>query len=68
VQIRDIRSTDLFADTPQLPLQILRVTLADGDPSLTVSVRAEGPGVSTPEPLKSQVSPEMTNGPWIFRC
>jgi alpha-mannosidase len=56
VQIRDIRSTDLFAGTEQRPLQILRVTLANGghrrarDGEL-VSVRADGPGVTTPVPV-----------------
>jgi alpha-mannosidase len=48
VQIRDIRSTDLFAGTPGRPLQILRVTLAG--PADQVRVRAEGPGVTTPDP------------------
>ncbi len=62
MQIRDIRSTDLFAGAEQRPLQILRVTLEnrgerhvrDGEP---VTVRAEGPGVTTPEPVTVRLAP-----------
>jgi alpha-mannosidase len=49
VQIRDIRSTDLFTGTEQRPLQIVRVTLAG--PLPVAAVRADGPGIVTPEPV-----------------
>ena len=48
MQIRDIRSTDLFAGTPGHPLQILRVKVTG--PAGQIRVRAEGPGVTTPDP------------------
>ena len=55
MEIRDIRSTELFTGAAQRPCQLLRVTLVNrgewlaGD-SEVVTVRADGPGVSTPEP------------------
>jgi alpha-mannosidase len=55
VEIRDIRSTELFTGAAQRPCQLLRVTLVNrgewlaGD-SEVVTVRAGGPGVTTPEP------------------
>jgi alpha-mannosidase len=56
VRISDIESTDLFGGTPVRPLQIIRVTLTgtgDGphqDRDARVTVKVEGPGVSTPVP------------------
>ena len=56
MRISDIESTDLFGGTPVRPLQIIRVTLTGtGDRphrarDARVTVRVEGPGVSTPVP------------------
>jgi alpha-mannosidase len=56
VEIRDIRSTDLFTGTAQQPRQVLCATLVNRgvwmarEPT-SVTVRAEGPGVTTPEPV-----------------
>jgi alpha-mannosidase len=55
LEIRDIRSTDLFAGTEQRPLQLLSATLVNrgvwmASGQQAVTVRAEGPGVTTPEP------------------
>ena len=55
--------TALFAGTPAHPLQIMRVTLVDGEPGTApaptgpgpagpVIVRVEGTGVTTPHPLR----------------
>jgi alpha-mannosidase len=49
VQIRDIRSTDLFAGTQRQPLQIVQVTLTG--PSAGGTISAAGPGIDTPEPV-----------------
>jgi alpha-mannosidase len=57
VQIRDIRSTDLFAGTERQPLQIVRVTLAG--PARGDTIRADGPRLSTPEPVPV---PELSEG------
>jgi alpha-mannosidase len=56
VEIRDVRSTDLFAGTGQRPLQLLCVTLVNrgaraAGGSEIVTVRADGPGVITPRPV-----------------
>ena len=56
VEIRDIRSTDLFIGTVQRPRQVLCATLVNRGPWMerepsSVTVRAEGPGVTTPEPV-----------------
>ena len=56
MEIRDIRSTDLFVGAAQRPHQLMRVTLVNrgewlaGD-SEVVRVRAGAPGVETPEPV-----------------
>jgi alpha-mannosidase len=55
VEIRDIHSTDLFTGAAQRPYQLLRVTLVNrgewlADDSEAVTVRADAPGVATPEP------------------
>jgi alpha-mannosidase len=52
MRIAQVASAELFAGTPSRPLQIIRVLLegAEGDAG-QVSVRAEGPAVSTPEPV-----------------
>jgi alpha-mannosidase len=56
VEIRDIRSTDLFTGAAQRPHQLLRATLVNqgewlADSSEIVTVRAGAPGVATPEPV-----------------
>jgi alpha-mannosidase len=56
MRIGSVQSTDLFGGTAARPLQIVRVELANTgpeaitDPLGQVSVRIDGPGVSTPEP------------------
>jgi alpha-mannosidase len=58
VRITSVESTGLFGGTARRPLQIIRVTVAGdgpGDPG-GLSVRVEGPGVSTPFPA-------VTDGP-----
>ncbi|HEY2576705.1 MAG TPA: glycoside hydrolase family 38 C-terminal domain-containing protein [Streptosporangiaceae bacterium] len=56
MRISDIESTDLFGGTAARPLQIVRVTLTGTgssphrDRDARVTVRVEGPGVSTPVP------------------
>jgi alpha-mannosidase len=56
MQIASVHSTDLFAGTVALPLQIVRVQLVNaglamvGDPGAAVAVSVSGPGVTTPEP------------------
>ncbi len=58
MRIAAVTSTDLFTRTTQRPLQIIRVTLvSDGPravtgPHIPVEVRVDGPGVSTPEPVR----------------
>jgi alpha-mannosidase len=52
MRITSAESTLLFAGGPGSPLQIMRVTLADVPSAGPVVVRAEGPGVSTPRPLR----------------
>jgi alpha-mannosidase len=55
MRIADVTSTDLFGGTTARPLAIVRVTLAgdgpqpDGDDQITV--RVEGPAVTTPQPV-----------------
>jgi alpha-mannosidase len=56
VEIRDIRSTELFTGAAQRPHQLLRVTLVNrgewlADGSEIVTVRAGASGVATPEPV-----------------
>jgi alpha-mannosidase len=60
MRISDVASTDLFAGTVRRPLQVIRVTLAgDGSGPARrggeVTVRVEGPGVSTPRPATVEV-------------
>ncbi|HLQ53959.1 MAG TPA: glycoside hydrolase, partial [Streptosporangiaceae bacterium] len=56
MRISHVASTDLFAGTVRRPLQLIRVTLADaGLPGGVVTVRVEGPGVSTPQPVSVPV-------------
>src|ERR1700722_4383811 len=50
MRITSVESTDLFGGTAQRPLQLIRVSLATDEPPGDVSVRVEGPGVSTPFP------------------
>jgi glycosyl hydrolase family 38/alpha mannosidase-like protein len=63
MRISGAEPTALFAGTPARPLQIMRVTLAGGEPGAApgptgqgqaspVTVRVEGTGVSTPHPLR----------------
>jgi len=52
MRITGAESTLLFTGRPGNPLQIMHVTLADVPPADPVMVRAEGPGVSTPQPLR----------------
>ena len=58
MRISAVTSTDLFTGTTQRPLQIIHVTLVNDDPGLVtdarvpVEVRVDGPGVSTPEPVR----------------
>ena len=57
MRITKAEAADLFTGTGQRPLQVVRVTLVnDGpgmvrDPATLVSVRVEGPGVTTPRPF-----------------
>src|SRR6266851_267788 len=57
MRIASAMSTDLFGGTVTRPLQLIRVTVAnDGpamvrDPGADITVRVEGPGVSTPLPF-----------------
>jgi alpha-mannosidase len=51
MRITSAESTPLFAGTAGNPLQVIRVTLT-GEPGPPAVVRAEGPGVSTPQPLR----------------
>jgi len=50
VRIRSVESTDLFAGTVHQPRQVIRVRLEDV-PYARVTVRVDGPGVTTPEPV-----------------
>ena len=58
MRITAVTSTDLFTGTAQRPLQIIQVTLLnDGpgmvtDPQLSVDIRVDGPGVTTPVPAR----------------
>ncbi len=58
MRITSVAGTDLFGGTAAHPLQIIRVTVADDRPahrapaSAPVTVRVEGPGVSTPAPVR----------------
>ncbi|HXZ74159.1 MAG TPA: hypothetical protein VEH31_25245, partial [Streptosporangiaceae bacterium] len=55
MRITGAEPTALFAGTPTRPLQIMRVTLAGGEPGPAPGpavVRVEGTGVSTPHPLR----------------
>ncbi|MGH3322047.1 MAG: glycoside hydrolase, partial [Streptosporangiaceae bacterium] len=56
VEIRDVRSTDLFVGREERPLQVIRVTVGNrGEAAVvrgdTVRVHADGDGVTTPEPV-----------------
>ena len=61
MRISSVTSTDLFAGTVAHPLQVIRVTLANASAGLIrasgtpVTVRVEGPGVSTPRPVSVPV-------------
>ena len=61
MRISSVTSTDLFAGTVAHPLQVVRVTLANAGAGLIrasgtpVTVRVEGPGVSTPRPVSVPV-------------
>ena len=61
MRISSVTSTDLFAGTVAHPLQVIRVTLANAGAGLIrasgtpVTVRVEGPGVSTPRPVSVPV-------------
>jgi hypothetical protein len=52
MRITGAESTLLFTGRPGNPLQIMHVTLAGVPSAGPVVVRAEGPGVSTPQPLR----------------
>ena len=57
MRITSVAGTDLFGGSAQHPLQIVRVTVLDdrppqAAPPLAVTVRVEGPGVSTPVPVR----------------
>ena len=57
MRITSVAGTDLFGGSAQHPLQIVRVTVLDdrppqGAPPQAVTVRVEGPGVSTPVPVR----------------
>ena len=58
MRITSVAGTDLFGGTVAHPLQIVRVTLLDDRPpppapsGVPVTVRVEGPGVSTPAPVR----------------
>jgi alpha-mannosidase len=57
MRITGAEPTALFAGTAARPLQIMRVTLAAGEPggpAGPVVVRVEGPGVTTPHPLRME--------------
>jgi alpha-mannosidase len=58
MRISHVASTDLFAGTVRRPLQLIRIMLADPGPAAgrpgdagMVTVRVEGPGISTPRPV-----------------
>lgn len=56
MEIRDVASTDLFAGSEERPLQIVRAVLVNQGPGMvaaggSIRVRADGAGVTTPEPL-----------------
>jgi alpha-mannosidase len=61
MRISSVTSTDLFAGTAARPLQLIRVTLANEGAGLIrasgapVTVRVEGPGVTTPRPVSLPV-------------
>ncbi|MQA97898.1 MAG: glycoside hydrolase [Streptosporangiales bacterium] len=60
MRVLDVESTDLFAGSPQRPLQVVRVSLRNtGDGAEPAAVRLEGPAVFTPEPA---VTPPLTPG------
>jgi len=59
MRITGAESTPLFGGTPERPLQIVRVTLAGPAP---VTVRVEGPGVSTPVPFCGEGAERGTGG------
>src|SRR5215469_5999607 len=55
MRISGVTSTELFRGTASRPLQVVRVHLVNDGPAPvtapdTVTVRVDGPGVSTPEP------------------
>ena len=60
MRITSVAGTDLFGGSAQHPLQIVRVTVLDdrppqGGPPQAVTVRVEGPGVSTPVPVRLEL-------------
>jgi hypothetical protein len=63
MRITSVAGTDLFGGTAGHPLQIVRVTVLDDRPpqpgpgSAPVTVRVEGPGVSTPVPVRLDLGP-----------
>ncbi len=63
MRITSVAGTDLFCGTAGHPLQIVRVTVLDDRPpqpgpgSAPVTVRVEGPGVSTPVPVRLDPGP-----------
>ncbi|MGH3068029.1 MAG: glycoside hydrolase [Streptosporangiaceae bacterium] len=57
MRITSVAGTDLFGGSAQHPLQIVRVSVLDDRPPqaaapMAVTVRVEGPGVSTPVPVR----------------
>lgn len=57
MRITSVAGTDLFGGSTGHPLQLVRVTVLDdrppqGAPPMAVTVRVEGPGVSTPVPVR----------------
>jgi alpha-mannosidase len=57
MQLSDVAWTDLFVGGERVPLQVVRVTLANQGPGMVrdraaVTVRIEGAGVTTPEPVR----------------
>ena len=65
MRITSVAGTDLFGGSAQHPLQIVRVAVLDDRPPqgalpLPVTVRVEGPGVSTPVPVRLDLGPPGT--------
>src|ERR1700746_947881 len=59
MRISGVTSTELFGGTAARPLQVIRVTLAGDGPGpaagAPVTVRVEGPAVTTPRPAAATV-------------